>query len=130
MGFGRALVGADQRLRLDHVFQLLPVGFYPFGASQVQVLELARKGNHAAHVVLEVRLLHRRARVPFARSLGVDAIVRSSPRGLVHGIRGSHRVIVDVPATRGEASDYLGEQTPLVVVGAAVDAHRGDDRVE
>ena len=52
------------------------------------------------------------------------------PGGLDDGIGGPHRVIVEVPAARDQAVEYLGEQALLALVGQVVDAHRGHHRVQ
>ena len=83
-----------------------------------------------AHVVIPAGLFQRRAVQPVVARLGVVAVVHSLPGGFGHGIPRAHRVVVEVPAARNEAVEYLGEQSLLAFVGQVVDAHRGHHGIE
>src|SRR5450759_87763 len=115
---------------VDHVLEMLPVDVDTLETCRSQVIQLLVKGDHVAHVVLVARLLLRRAMEAFACRIWVVVIVHSFPAGLDNGIRRAHRVIVGVPAARGEALEDLGEQALLSVIGQVVDAHRGHHRVD
>jgi hypothetical protein len=111
----------------DHVLQMLPVDVDPLEARRPQIVQLLVKGDHVAHVVLVARLLLRRAMEALACRLRVVAIIHSCPGGFDNRVRGTYRVVVDVPAARGQVLEDLGEQAVLPVIGQVVDAHRGHD---
>jgi len=46
------------------------------------------------------------------------------------GIRGAHRVVIEVPAAGRQAAEYLGEQALFALVGQVVEAHRGHHGIE
>jgi len=81
-------------------------------------------------MVVPARMVQRRPVPPPGRRLGIFAVVHPLPGGLDERILRAHRVVVEVPALRGEVAEDLGEQAPLPVVGQVMDAHGGHHRLQ